>query len=626
MVMGEEKIVRKGNLLFKKYFCIFTGLAFLVFISKGRNYFIGLLWGTGTLAIYFGLVFYIWKCCGLFKVIESNFKAVYKVGFLLLISVFAVVCVIERDHTVYFWDYSAYWKTTIDHARLIFEDPVFMMKNMIYSLNYYEYNHLIPALMAFPIRICGNSYTVYVLLTYILFQIPMYITLILLLNRISNRCFKRKIGIEYIALSVILLPTIFYPILYGYIDVSGTVWQTLIMLVVYEFDFSKFDKKKSLLLATLMLLLILTRRYFAYFGVGMVVGILGKIVTEIVYTANKKAYIKEATKNLIFIAIICLSVLVTFLRPFLYRSIVNNYQIAYSAYNMGDIIYNYQQILVWFGMVIICLAIAGVIAGWFVNDLRSYIIAILLSVIVSTFLIFQVLTMGMHQYYIISPQIALCIGILLLFLHEHKGDIVCVASIVALCINFLASFNIVYKEADSPLFSGRKYVVKIRNDMEELQLMAIDAKKAAGEDGKVVVTASSDLLNSDTLRNLYLPYNNDYFQNLSYFCDVDLRDGFPVDILDAEVIIATDPVQYHLQPEGQRVIGFFNNEFYKGGKLSSKFEVIGEYHLDGGITAKMLKRTAPFSKDDLQYILDYFEQFYRDYTDIFRNRISSFLY
>lgn len=624
--MVEEKSAQKDIISLIKYFCIFAAFAFFVLISKGKNYFIGLLWGSGILVVYVGIVFYVWMCCDLFKIIKSNLKAVYKVGVFLLISAFVVVCLIERDHTVYFWDYSAYWKTVIDHARLIFEDPVFMIKNMIYSLNYYEYNHLIPTLMALPIRICGNSYTIYVLLTYIMFQIPMYITLILLLCRISYGCFERQPRIEYIAIGVILLPTVFYPTLYGYIDVSGAVWQSLIMLLIYEFDFSKFDRKKSILLATLMLLLILTRRYYAYFGVGMVVGILGKILVEMVSVTNKKIYIKETTKNLMFIGGICLGILVIFFRPFLYRSIVNNYQTTYSAYNMGNVIYNYKQILVWFGIIVICLAIAGAVAGCFVNVLRSYLTAVILSVIVATFLIFQVLTMGMHQYYIISPQIVVCIGIFLLFLFEQRRYIVFGASIIALCLNFLASFNIVYRGAPSSLFSGRKYVARVRTDLEELQSMANDAKKAAEGDGKVVITASSDLLNSDILRNLYLPYNSDYFPNLSYFCDVDLRDGFPVDVLNADVIIATDPVQYHLQPEGQRVVGFFNSEFYNGGKLSAKFKVLGEYHLDGGITAKMLKRTAPFSEDDLQYIIDYFDQFYKDYADLFRNRISQFLY
>lgn len=81
-------------------------------------------------------------------------------------------------------------------------------------------------------------------------------------------------------------------------------------------------------------------------------------------------------------------------------------------------------------------------------------------------------------------------------------------------------------------------------------------KRAAGEHGKVVITASSDLLNSDTLRNLYLPYESNYFPNLSYFCDVDLRDGFPVDIINAEIVIASSPTQYHLSRKDNGLLAF----------------------------------------------------------------------
>lgn len=595
----------------------------VLYMNGGTSYLIGFAWGIGSLTVYGSFIIYIWKNCGLFSAIQDQKREAYKVGIILFITTLFVLCVIEKDNTVYFWDYSAYWKNTIDHSRLVFEDPLFMIKNMIYSLNYYEYNNLIPALMAFPIRICGISYTIYVLLTYVLFQLPAYITLIFILYKISRDCFKSKVRLEYIVFAVVALPTFFYPTLFGYIDVSGVLWQTLILLVVYTFDFGKFDRKKALLLSALMLLLVLTRRYFAYFGVGIVCGIMGKIITEAYVQNEKSKYIKAAFGNLILIGTVCLGILVIFFRPFLYRSLINNYQNAYSAYNMGDLIFNYKQIIIWFGAIIIGCAISGAILGLFVSGLRSYLIAIWISVVVSTFLIFQILTMGMHQYYIISPQIILAIGILLIWMVEYKRNVICGITVLGISINFLASFNVLCKDEYSILFSVRRYSPKVRGDMRELLLMANDAKRAAGEHGKVVITASSDLLNSDTLRNLYLPYESNYFPNLSYFCDVDLRDGFPVDIINAEIVIASSPTQYHLSPEGQRVIGFFNEEFFNGGRLSRDFEVIGEYQLDHGVTTKMLKRITPFDSEDLRYIKEYFDQFYSEQEEIFSDRIMS---
>ena len=106
---------------------------------------------------------------------------------------------------------------------------------------------------------------------------------------------------------------------------------------------------------------------------------------------------------------------------------------------------------------------------------------------------------------------------------EYKRNVICGITVLGISINFLASFNVLCKDEYSILFSVRRYSPKVRGDMRELLLMANDAKRAAGEHGKVVITASSDLLNSDTLRNLYLPYESNYFPNLSYFCDVDLK-------------------------------------------------------------------------------------------------------
>jgi hypothetical protein len=99
---------------------------------------------------------------------------------------------------------------------------------------------------------------------------------------------------------------------------------------------------------------------------------------------------------------------------------------------------------------------------------------------------------------------------------------------------------------------------------------------------------------------------------------VDKRDGLPRQFLDAAYVVVASPIQYHLRPEDQRVIGVFARELIQGTGIGRSFQRLpDEFTLEGGVTVSILKKDRPLEQADLDAIADEFQGYYPDKRDIF---------
>lgn len=104
-------------------------------------------------------------------------------------------------------------------------------------------------------------------------------------------------------------------------------------------------------------------------------------------------------------------------------------------------------------------------------------------------------------------------------------------------------------------------------------------------------------------------------------CDVDLRDGFPTDFLNAKYVVATDPVQTHLAT-GQEVVSYLAEGVQdETSYIGCHFRFMEQYELDDGVIAKIYEKISGFSEDDLQNLRDYYDALYPGYSSIFAERI-----
>lgn len=159
--------------------------------------------------------------------------------------------------------------------------------------------------------------------------------------------------------------------------------------------------------------------------------------------------------------------------------------------------------------------------------------------------------------------------------------------------------------------------------MEQLEALAEYLNgETLNTDQRIYVAASGPVLNCDILRKLYAPDTMNGVPNMYNTSDVDLRDGFPAVLLEADYVVATQPVQLHLN-SGQEVVSYPAELIQDGSSYMGRhFEEIQRFELDGGVIAKVYVRTSAWEPGDLEQMRDYFNALYPGYEEMFGGRIG----
>ena len=587
----------------------------------------GVCFCLAILTAYYGCIVYFLSLCGTKKYIIGNEKSIL---FLLIVGILFVFAVISRDRFVYFWDYRSYWSLCLQECNSFFTQPLETMHRLYSDINAVEYNSLIPALEALPMRIIGTSFLSYTILTFLMFGFPMSFVLSVAINKLQEKCGFKSAPLWVTMLIILCVPSTLTPLLDGYCDISVLFLIAVLWMLTFSFDWYSFNIKFCTAISIVLLLILFERRYFAFFVVGYVVGLC---VYGVIQFIQERKSIKYFFANLFCIGAFCSAVLLSFFRDFLVRGIFNNYAVAYSAYSTGDNFDKAVSVLSYFGLILMILAIIGCVALLVSKKGRAYLAFLVISPAISAFLFFRIQSMGIHQQYVVLSQglILLVIGIYKMIYSMRKDVLKKTAAVTAaafLTVNFTYGFSLFpdfNSKVHSSILSQLDYKPKVRDDIIQLQMLKQELRSMADENkSKVYVVSSSILFNDDIIRALSLPDDLNGAQFLNLCSNVDLIDGFRTGFFNSNIIVVADPAQYHLRPSDQQVVGILANEFLNNGKIGQHFSYIKEYQIDGGVKVKIYKKKAPYTKDDLTYLSRKFDAVYPQYPDLFKNRILSY--
>jgi hypothetical protein len=120
--------------------------------------------------------------------------------------------------------------------------------------------------------------------------------------------------------------------------------------------------------------------------------------------------------------------------------------------------------------------------------------------------------------------------------------------------------------------------------------------------GPVYVLASSGILNSALLwdANLSLDTHYQVTGRILRTADVDQRDGFPSQLLNAEYVLVAVPIQYHLRPEDQQMVGLPAEALLMRRNIGNAFERLDEsFVLDNGVRVLLFRRTRRITGKEL---------------------------
>lgn len=625
--------------VFKKDKWLLSLMILLLFIFAGRyaggiipNQLIGLAICLFLLDGYYGLLVRGVGMCELS--VGKAFRSVWR-GVLLVSTVSACLLFLEvnTNQTIYFWDSLETWEPTVQCSKEVFANPFQALKDLRNSINYSDYNNVLPMLLALPLHIFGSEFLCYVLSIWIMFVLPTAFLVGLGVNRWLE---YQKIETPSCALLMtlfLMFPVYELPILLGYANAAYLLPGTVLLMLLMNLKFEKMEFGQLFMIGMLSVLAVLQSRTAAYMVTGCYCGYVLCILFEGYRQKNFREYAGLLFRRFLYVGFFCLGFFFVFFHGFFVHVFSYDYATAYSAYKMG--VPFWHRVLVPFGysgVVLTIMLLFALTIGVLHEKYRVHSLWLFCWIVSSIILISRIQVMGWHHMYVmLLPMMIAIVANIAIFLDSTKklGYLL----VVIFGINFIQ------------IFSGRgvffesfnvstQYLPEVRYDINELRSVV---SKVNSMGGKSYWLISSHFYNAHMLQKIDFPHTGNSLPNSFVTHDVDLRDGFPLTFFDADIVVVGDPIQTHLRPEDQSVVSVLAGMMLSDTIISKHFRLVQVYEMSHDkipifesemrekiVQMKVYQKISPFGKDDIDYVATAFETLYPDHPTLFRDRFTSY--
>ncbi len=539
----------------------------------------------------------------------------------LALSVLFVTWYVRQEEYIYFWDFSNYHRAYQTLRSLATADPLGALRLLLSSVRHYDYNYLAPVFLMPAGAAFGSHRLGYILAVTVTFAVPTLLVASLLLERVAPRgaqsASQPGLGKVVAVATVGLLPQFWLPVLVGYLDVAGVGLVFGILLLYFS---TSQDLRKRILIGLLLTALVLIRRWYSYWAVGFIFATLVRgVLLALRDHGSFASRLRVALRDPVTIGVTASAALFIISTPVAFRWLLTDYGYWHSAYRSDlPLIGSLEQLHRYFGPFAIAGALLGLAVGVATPQLRE-MSWLLITQFAATFWLFtRTQDFGWHHYYLVVVTIVLFFGLaarwMLSLLKTRWLQTLFVVSLVAVSLsNFLPVFHPGLGGLAKMFPQVRRYPQR-RTDMSELRrLVHMLETLTRDSDAPVYVLASGLTLNDEIVRNAC--YELGSFERLgSRILDthhVDKLGGFPYRFFSARFVVVSDPIDYHLRPKDQRIVGLFAEAVLKGRGIGASFTRLPfEFRLERERKVYIYSRNGKFETSQVKELVDLFTQFY----------------
>jgi len=532
----------------------------------------------------------------------------------------------RQERYIYFWDWSAYQSHFIFMVGKLRLGIIPALGALLYSIAFTEYSLLAPLMISPLGLIFGTGRTVFLFSILNVFALPAAFLIGMVFARLTGATGKKKWLSVLIPMAITLLtPQFWIPLLLGFFDVATLIGIVCIWLILSS-DQEKRTWQKAAGVGLLLTLLIFTRRWFGYWSFCF----FPAIFLQWLYCKIKKQKPFWELKIIIVCGLISAGFLLIFGAPIAKQMLTDNYASMFSAFKGGNSTWQViLQAAYHYGWLALLFAVAGFF--WALKDFKVRPVAqiIGLQTLITLLLFARVQLIDLHHHYQFMVAIILFESLFIFYLWSSKirrlwKVFLSFLFVVILLLNFLQALVPQFKFSFRPLhlMAAAQHYPLIRNDQSQIAALVAYLNQIMPQGSQLYVDSSSLILNDDVIRNscryLNLPQTR-ICNNIIFASNVDLRDGLPRQLPNADFILVPSPAQTHLRPIDQRVIWILANQLMDKNSLGSAYTVLPEqFTLDGGVNVKVLKRTKPLTSAELQSLSNLFLSFYPGRIDLFQ--------
>lgn len=501
--------------------------------------------------------------------------------------------------TVYVWDNAGYW--TVARSLAAAPPGLSQLREVVNTTVSLDYNHLLALPISLLMRVFGDSRWVFVLSIVNLYLLPALWGLCALAGG------KRWGGLAL----ALFFPALTYLSLVGYVDVAACAAAIWAMVFYTRQDAPWWSR--GFLTGALLVLSFLLRRYFLFFAASFGAAALGLAIAK----RNKGEWRSFAA---LFAACALWGAYLT--QPFLLDKLTTDYGDLYSAYGLG-LRSDLMLFCRYFGFAVLLAALLWGVYGLLARPAhRDRLTLALLQLCVCFLLLTHVQSHGQQHVLLYIPALAV---LLLPWLDSPRPQSALAWALAAVCtatplLPRPQPASIAAIQSPDPV-PGFSFHGPRRSDID--QLLSLDYYLTVNcPNSSVAVCASSFLLNSETLINLYPslahPAPSPGVRYI-YVNSVDKRDPFTWAMLDADYLVVGDPVQVHLGEENQQIIALVAHAVLDGTGLGSAYTRLPvSYTLQDGSLIYVYQRTRPVTPQERSWVSDQLTAKYPEYQALYQ--------
>lgn len=529
------------------------------------------------------------------------------------------------EHTLYGWDAMGVWQFVApiayppDHS--LFSAIATFGRSM-----HHAYNDFcgLPSIVVMALFNSTRFY--YIIANVIFLVVPAAVATCWLFVRFEAATLAQAVSVllAYFALLAVPLPWIVT--LSGGTDVGGLIMAAVVTDLLGRTDIRSQDPKRWLAIGGALAMLALSKRWFLYLVISLILVMVIDVAISFLRTCLASGSLTiTAIKSAIWGPFLCgcaLAFVYMMSFPLPLEIIRSNYSVAYSAYQNGTsyadaVGLNASLIASRFGLIQMALAFGCFVAALFFSPMRRAAIYLYVPGWIALLQFSRIQTLNDHHMlllYLATIVPPLFLARQLLWGGGVKGGrpwgwaILLLAALIS-GLGFggvFASGPAESGNAGFPWLSDQRLQPIQRHDLPEMEAILRFIGSKVIEPGQppvhdVYVLSSSLLLNSSHFASAGFQMHEDLPAG-NYVCvthDVDLRDGFPDELLDAKLVVVADPLQTHLETE-QKVMTVPARMFLEGTGFAQAFVRDPQvFQMDQGVRVYIFERVRPSTPEEI---------------------------
>jgi hypothetical protein len=523
--------------------------------------------------------------------------------FLVLFGNIFLFLYLLQERTIPSWDHSCYEFKFVEAVRAFETGPSHFFKTVLDSIAHSDNSLLIPSLLAPWGAALGTDRAHFLFMVFNLLAVPGLLALTVFFSRLAG--LERYDPSALIPMLLVLLNPFFWiPLVRGYYDIAS--WA--VMLLIWGALLGKGGKiewRRAVLAGVGLTALIFMRRWLGYWAVSFPIAL-----------ALLWAWARVAGKRPLWglgpIAVTAATAFLTFLviaPHFLVHALTEDQVALHEAYKRGlPTILSVWKGITDHGLLAWSFAGLGAYWAWKGTGPRWVLALIPLQSVLALVLFARVQNLDPHHQTPFVLLLALCQSFFLLHLFRKgwgRPWKIGVGALFFFCVLLNFPGPLEWNARDRKTFHllvEEKAPPERRRDLSEIQRLIgyLGSQKAQS----IQVLSASQGFNATTLQNAayYLRFDDrGTCAKVLFSPTVDVRDGFPWSLFQADLVVVADPFQYQLRPQDQLVIGLPAQALLEGKGIGKAFrELPQKFHLDGGATARVYRRSGKIKFSDVE--------------------------